>query len=202
MPSDFDVYDDIDADRNYFSELYPSLEGVNNSQYYDSISFKSLQTPISSKDLSVIHLNINSIGANGDKFLSFLASLDYKFDVICLTETYLKQGEKADYYFPNYKIFYSGRSNRSCGGVMICIADQFDCELISPLTLNLPHIESVTVKISFQNKKTLVSTIYRPPNSNFDLFHTFIENNFPVREHLTSDNIICGDFNLNLLNAH
>ena len=89
MPSDFDVYDDIDADSNHFNELYPSLEGVNNSQYYDSISFKSVQTPISSKDLSVIHLNINSIGANGDKFLSFLASLDYKFDVICLNETLL-----------------------------------------------------------------------------------------------------------------
>ena len=75
---------------------------------------------------------------------------------------------------------------------MICIADQFDCELICPLTVNLPHIESVTVKVSLQNKKTIVSTIYRPPDSNFDLFHTFIENIFSVREHLTSDHIICG----------
>ena len=28
MPSDFDLYDDIDGDSNHFSELYPSLEGV------------------------------------------------------------------------------------------------------------------------------------------------------------------------------
>ena len=39
-------------------------------------------------------------------------------------------------------------------------------------------------------------------SDDFDLFHTFMENSFPVREHLTSDHIICGDFNLNLLNAH
>ena len=47
MPSDFDVYGDNDADSKHFSKLYPSLERVNNSQYYDNISFKSLQTPIS-----------------------------------------------------------------------------------------------------------------------------------------------------------
>ena len=68
--------------------------------------------------------------------------------------------------------------------------------------MNLPHIESVTVKISLQNKKIIVSTIHRPPNSDFDLFHTFIENYFPVREYLNSDHIICRDFNLKLLNAH
>ena len=76
----------------------------------------------------------DSIGANGE-------SLDYKFDVICLSEIYLKQGEKADYYFPNYTIFYPGRSNRTGGGVVICIADQFDWELICPLTVTLPHIQ-------------------------------------------------------------
>ena len=122
MPSDFHVYDDVDADRNHFSELYPSLDGVNNSQYYDSLSFKSLQAPISSKYLSVIHLSINPLGAKGDRLLSFLARLDYKFDDICQSKTYLKQGEKADYYFPNYTNFYSGRSNRTYGGVMMCTA--------------------------------------------------------------------------------
>ena len=85
---------------------------------------------------------------------------------------------------------------------MICIVDQFVCELICSLTVSLAHIETVTVKISLQNKKTIVSTIYRPPNSNFELFHTFNENNFTVKEYLTSDHIICGDFNFNLLNAH
>ena len=70
--------------------------------------------------------------------------------------------------------------------VKICITDQFDCEPICPLTMNLPHIES----------------IYRPPNTNFDLFHTFIENNFTLREYLPSDHIICGDFNINLQISH
>ena len=55
--------------------------------------------------MSVIHININSILAKGDKILSFTASLVYKFDVICMSETYLKQNEKDDYYFPNYIFF-------------------------------------------------------------------------------------------------
>ena len=105
MPSDSDVHDDTDADSIHFSKLYPSFEGVNNSQYYEIISFNSLQIQISSKDLSVMHLNINSIGANGDKFPSFWIILDYEFELICLSETYLKQGEKVEDYFPNYIFF-------------------------------------------------------------------------------------------------
>ena len=112
------------------------------------------------------------------------------------------QSEKTDKYFPNYKNFNSGRSNRAGGLVMICVADQFECELTCPLTVNLSHIESVYVKISLQNKKSIVSTIYSQPKSNFDLFHTFIVKNFIPREYLTSDHIICGDFKLNLLKAH
>ena len=45
--------------------------------------------------------------ANFDAFLSFFSSLDHKFDVICFTESNLKEGEKAGEYFENYKTFYS-----------------------------------------------------------------------------------------------
>ena len=58
----------------------------------------------------------------------------------------LKQGEKLDYLFPNYKIYYLGRSDGTGGGVMIFDADHYDCELISALTVKLPYIESVAVK--------------------------------------------------------
>ena len=85
---------------------------------------------------------------------------------------------------------------------MICFADQYGCEIISSPTAVLPYIESVALKITHKNEILVASTVYRQPNSNFDLFHSFVESNFPARRYSTSDRIICGDFNLNLLNVH
>ena len=93
MPSVFELNNSIDPDDNDFTDLYSSLEGDISSQYYDSNSFNDSKPSSSCKCFSVINLNVNSIGANSDKFLSFLSTLDPKFVVICLIETYLKQGE-------------------------------------------------------------------------------------------------------------
>ena len=60
--------------------------------------------------------------------------------------TKLKQWEKLEYFFPNYKLYYSGRSDRNGGGVMICFAGHYDFELNSAFTVNLAYVESVAVK--------------------------------------------------------
>ena len=100
--------------------------------------------------------------------------MNHKFDVICLTEFNLKDREQVVEYFKNYKTFYSGRSNRQGGGVMVCMSECFDCEIIPQLTTNLAFIEIVTVKIKFFNKQFFVSSIYTPPKTNFELFNKFI----------------------------
>ena len=66
-----------------------------NYNYNDNSSFKAYLPSSSVKDLSVIHLNINSIGANGDIFLSFLLGLDYKSHNTYLSETWLNQRKKS-----------------------------------------------------------------------------------------------------------
>lgn len=53
-----------------------------------------------------------------------------------------------------------------------------------------------------QNKRIIASTIYRSPNSIFDSFHSSVDSKFPLGEYSTSEHVICGDFNLNLLNIH
>ena len=86
MPYDFVSNDSIDPVANQFGEHYPSLEGDNNSQYCDSNYFKASLVRSSHKHFSFIHLNIDSVWADGDNLLSFLSSLDYRFGVICLSE--------------------------------------------------------------------------------------------------------------------
>ena len=84
---------------------------------------------------------------------------------------------------------------------MNCVADHYDCEVISAWTVKLPYIEPVWVKIA-QHKRLIASTVYRPPDSNSDSFHSFVESRFPFREYSTCDHVICEGFNLNLLNVH
>ena len=114
----------------HFSELYPSLESDNISLYYDSNLFKASLPSSSDTYLSNIHLIL-------------ISNLSYKFDVICLSEAWLKQGEKFHYYFLNCILYYSGRIDRTGRGVMICVANHHDCEQISELTVNLSCIEYI-----------------------------------------------------------
>ena len=84
--------------------------------------------------------------------------------------------------------------------IVLLLSENFDCETIPKLTTNLSFIEIVTVKIKFFNKHFVVSSIYRPPKTNFELFNTFIGDAFTSDSLQNCDKIICGDFNLNLMN--
>ena len=87
MTSSF--FDDIDVDLNHFENLYPNLIHNRNNQYYDDDRFNStLASNDCVRDLSVVHLNIRSINANGSDFITYLSLLNRKFDVVCLSETF------------------------------------------------------------------------------------------------------------------
>lgn len=163
---------------------------------------KASQPSSRDTDLSVIHINKNFIGDNGDTFLGFLLSLYHSFDVICLSETWPNQDERVDYNFLNYKNYYSVRLCRTGGGVMISVADHYDCLLISAVTVNLSYSESEAMRLTYHKKTNKASTVYRLANTNFHSSHSFVENDNPIRDYSTSDHIICGNFNLILLNVH
>ena len=199
MPSVINVENDIDADINHFDQIYPSLQNSRRNQYYNTETFNELVSDLNERDFSVIHLNINSIRANGDCLLSFLSTLNLKFDIICLTETRLTDLEQADSVFQNYKCYCSNRLNRGGGGAAVFILKNIKSEPMSELTVNLPHVEAVFAKVVLPNKLLIVSSIYRPPNTNFHDFRAYIENNISSINRCETDLIICGDFNLDLL---
>ena len=72
-------------------------------------------------------------------------------------------------------------------------------EPLNELTVSLPHVELVFVKVTLPNKLLIVSSIYRPPNTNFHDFRAYIENNISSINRCETDLLICGDFNLDQL---
>ena len=107
---------------------------------------------------------------NGDELLIYLESIDRKFDIICLSETWITGLPVVDDIFPSYTSFHSIRKSRNGGGCAIYINKKFKGSVISEHTIDEQFIETVFAQISLPNKNLIVGCCYRPPNSKFDIF--------------------------------
>ena len=108
-------FEAIDADLNHFDLLFPSFNNSNSEQYYDGTKFNQKFLSTETNDLSLIHLNIRSLQRNGDVFLTFLSTLDLKFDIITLAETWDTNSALSN-PFQNHNLFQSTGATR-LGGV-------------------------------------------------------------------------------------
>ena len=62
------ILEDIGVDINHFNNAFPDVLYNQNCLYYNVETFSSQFTELNHTDLSIIHLNIRSLAANGDDF--------------------------------------------------------------------------------------------------------------------------------------
>ena len=67
---------ELDANVNYFNEVYPSLAESGTNQYYTNETFNWLTAHGTGKYLTLIHANIRSLKANGDLLVRYLSTLN------------------------------------------------------------------------------------------------------------------------------
>ena len=114
--------------------------------------------------LTLLNVNIRSIGKNLDTLKLCLKTLDHKFTVIGLSETHLED-KPLDYY----QLEYVNRVDREKGGVGIFICKKCKYKLRHDLCKANPHFESCFIEIEKSNvKNVLIGVIYRA--------HTAIDN--------------------------
>ena len=97
-------------------------------KYFDINSFKVHK--VDNKFFSLIHLNIGSLRKHKDELETVLSLLNFKFDVIGISETKIKKNIAPD-YDPNikgYKKPYSTPTEGGKGGVVIYISDKHNCK--------------------------------------------------------------------------
>ena len=189
----------IDADINHFESLYPCINESNIKQYYTTDDFNEKFTSNNEKDLNIIHLNIRSLNKNGNELVLYLESINRKFDIVCLSETWIKGLPVVDDAFPSYLGFHSIRNSRNGGGCSIYVNKKLKSSVITEFTVNEPFIETVFVKISLPNKILNVGCCYRPPNADMALFQNFIEDKVSLIASWSGDLVFGGDFNLDML---
>ena len=150
MEDDNIIFAEIDSDINHFEELYPGTTNEFRKQYYNADTFNLLKRDHT--DLKILHLNIRSVNTSIDEFSAFLGDLHCKFDVMCLTESWLTKSTAQLYHFDGYKSFHSLRPNNHVGGgVTAFISNKYNVKIITEQTMCTDNIETLFLEASHRH---------------------------------------------------
>lgn len=182
------------------SDFEPDTDNVRPDKYYfsDEFSFSVERNP---GELTILHVNIVSLNRNFSKLEELLCQMQTAPDVICVSETRLKNYHD-NAYIPSiigYE-FYRKDSNTAAGGVGIYVNSDFDVTERNDLNLNQNDCEDLWIQIKISEyKPVVVASIYRHPRHNFENFqYALLHSVEKLNQHNTTYYLL-GDFNLNLL---
>ena len=172
-------------------------QDLSSTKYFDADRISFLK--ITSKDLFIIHINIRSLNKNIDDLLEFLTELGTRPNIICLTETRLKQNSLVNTQIPGYK-FCHVDSDTNAGGVGIYIDEEieFVCENLYSFSKN--GLENLWISINTSlTQNFVVGVVYRHPYANVKEFIDEFNNTLVKLNSKNANCIVLGDFNINIL---
>jgi exonuclease III len=182
-----------------YSELTEDISDYNNVQ----TDIETLKTHLADFDknnfFSILSVNIRSIRANLNLLLAYIAAIDYKYDFIILTETWLDANTNVGLEIPGY-ISENTYRNKHGGGISIFYLPCFNVSIIPEFSTTHECFESLFLKIVCDdNIVVCLGGVYRPPSCNLNQFNESFKD--IILSKLTFQRlIIAGDFNVNLLN--
>ena len=162
----------------------------NTSDTSSSASF-----PVFNGNFSVVHYNVQSVQHKLDIIEPEFAN----FSLVSLTGTWLNESLiNQDLMLNNFQVpFRRDRVGDSHGGILVYVKDGVPCKRRTDL--ELINIECIWVEVKVRNKRVLVGTFYRPPNS-LPLILSDIENSIGLAVDTgILDIVILGDFNLKVI---
>ena len=130
------------------------------------------------KKITICHWNLNSIAAHNFAKLVLLKSYNsvHKFEIICLSETYLDSNilpDDSKLKIPGYNSVHSNHlPNKNRGGVCIYYKSYLPLRIININYLN----ECVRFELILSDKLCNFIALYRSPSQSQDLFESFKEN--------------------------
>ena len=107
--------DKVDPDNNFYSKL------TVDSLYFTEEQFKQKCASTGIGQFSFIHFNCRSLASNFIKLKESITSLEVKFDVIALSESWLSDNDNDIFCLEGYDILSCSRLNTKGGGVVLYI---------------------------------------------------------------------------------
>ena len=120
--------------------------------------------------------------------------------VITISETWLNQ-HSPNFEVPGYKIFRSDRLHKKGGGVAVLVANRLTSRKVKDVETNPTIVESCTVEIKGNKSPLIVSSLYRPPNTDSKLFLEQYKKLIGQLKKISPEIIIGLDHNLDFLKS-
>ena len=129
---------------------------------------KTLNLQNDCNSLILMHLNIRSLQKNYDDLYDLVASLSFRPDVICLSESRINQPLKS-IHLHGYN-FINAKPNKQAGGTAIHVCSKLKFSQIDGF--GLTGSESIWLKIrkNDQMKALAIASIYRHPSEDMNQF--------------------------------
>ena len=192
---------DLDNEDESDGDPIPTID----CKYYSIDDFKSSNfSP--SKNFSVLHYNIHSIQLHIEEFRVNLQSLNFVFDIICISEFKIMKDSdpEVDISIDGYKTPISMPTEATKGGVLIYVKSEHNYKPRDDLKVyKSMQLESIFIEV-INEKETndIVGVIYRHPSMSPS---DFTDNHLKrITDKLSNENkkvFIAGDFNFDLLNS-
>ena len=179
--------------HNHFTNIFP------NTKYYSGHVFNTSRKPLT-PGISFIHLNARSLNSNFREIDDYLSSLNYQFDIIAISETWVSEPEHNKFNINGYDVYHTNRKNKRGGGVALYVKQELACKFLSCKSLVVDDLfECCTLEILISgHRNIIVSCIYRCPGSNTDIFSEHIVQLF-FELTMRKTVFLCGDFNIDIL---
>ena len=188
---------DIDPDRNLFVDWT-----AEDCKYVTIEELRQVTEGQSAVNFSLLQVNCRSLYKNFDQLKLLLTLCAIRPTIISLSETWMKSGDERYFDMPGYTLYSSARETRGGGCAVYILSDisqkqRFDLDSVQIVGV----FECLCLELVYEsNVKFVVTSIYRPPNANIELFNTAIENYLiKLKPKKNVKLVLIGDFNLNLL---
>ena len=188
--------DDNDPDTNFYNNV------TIDSKYYNIDETRIFLKTLSKSRFSILSLNIRSLNKNIENLKSMLSELGHEFKIICLTESWCKDEDTkvSKFEIDGYKSIHQPRINGLGGGICVFVHKSLNVKQRKDLNVNCTDCESLSVEIiNDKIKNSIVTTMYRPPESNLKQFKKLFKTH--ISKCCNKNLYVTGDFNINLLNC-
>ena len=150
-------------------------------------------------NISLFHLNAQSLYKNFSNCLDFINSLAYKFSIYGFCETWFNETPHTYFTIPEYNFIHKSRHSRKGGGVCIYICTDINYKIREDLDFSSDKYDTLFIEIPTPSKNTIVGIVYKAPDCKPEEFFTSFEKCLDTINCERKSCYIMGDFNFNLL---
>lgn len=178
--------------------LINNLEDTFETETHADISEcgKSLRDRVNEfNDLSIFHLNIRSVSKHFDEFLTIFQMLDFNFDLIIFSESWLDNTATNLFHIPGYQTHIIAPKSNKCDGIIFYIKPSL---IYHVHDIKISEACCSKIHVCKNNKNYYIWGIYRSPSTNKIEFINQLVSEISQPQ-VPCTKLVVGDININIL---